>query len=90
MRGITEKAKVGEAFGAVKVKKRVIMMLKGQELRSDLFDEYGRERLTEQFGTLTLEGFGCEGFGPGLAAAGAVGQRLTGASPAASCVTARL
>jgi DNA-directed RNA polymerase subunit beta len=27
------------------VKKRVIMMLKGQELRSDLFDEYGRERL---------------------------------------------
>ncbi|HSV91888.1 MAG TPA: DNA mismatch repair protein MutS, partial [Desulfobacterales bacterium] len=32
----------------------------------------GRERLTEQFGTLTLEGFGCEGFGPGLAAAGAV------------------
>src|SRR5438477_7942810 len=27
------------------VKKRVIMMLKGQELRSDLFDEFGRERL---------------------------------------------
>ena len=30
------------------VKKRVIMMLKGQELRSDLFDEYGRERLLQE------------------------------------------
>ena len=30
------------------VKKRVIMMLKGQQLRSDLFDEYGRERLLEE------------------------------------------
>ena len=30
------------------VKKRVIMMLKGQELRSDLFDEYGRERLLKK------------------------------------------
>ena len=30
------------------VKKRVIMMLKGQELRSDLFDEYGRERLHQE------------------------------------------
>src|SRR6202158_2524919 len=27
------------------VKKRVVMMLKGQELRSDLFDAYGRERM---------------------------------------------
>ena len=32
----------------------------------------GRERLTGQFQTLNLEGFGCEGFGPGLCAAGAV------------------
>ena len=30
------------------VKKRVIMMLKGTELRSDLFDEYGRERLLKK------------------------------------------
>src|SRR4029078_9790124 len=30
------------------VKKRVIMMLKNQELRSDLFDEYGRERLPKK------------------------------------------
>ena len=30
------------------VKKRVIMMLKGQQLRSDLFDEYGRERLLKK------------------------------------------
>jgi DNA-directed RNA polymerase subunit beta len=36
------------------VKKRVIMMLKGQELRSDLFDEYGRERLHKK-GTLLGE-----------------------------------
>ena len=36
------------------VKKRVIMMLKGQELRSDLFDEYGRERLHKK-GTLLTE-----------------------------------
>jgi DNA-directed RNA polymerase subunit beta len=36
------------------VKKRVIMMLKGQELRSDLFDEYGRERLLKK-GTILAE-----------------------------------
>jgi len=32
----------------------------------------GRRRLNEHFGTATLEGFGCEGLGPGLGAAGAV------------------
>src|ERR1700736_2541895 len=37
------------------VKKRVIMMLKGQELRSDLFDEYGRERLHKKGTVLTPE-----------------------------------
>jgi DNA-directed RNA polymerase subunit beta len=37
------------------VKKRVIMMLKGQELRSDLFDEYGRERLLRKGTSLTEE-----------------------------------
>ncbi len=37
------------------VKKRVIMMLKGQELRSDLFDEYGRERLLRKGTALTQE-----------------------------------
>jgi DNA-directed RNA polymerase subunit beta len=37
------------------VKKRVIMMLKGQELRSDLFDEYGRERLHRKGTVLTQE-----------------------------------
>jgi DNA-directed RNA polymerase subunit beta len=37
------------------VKKRVIMMLKGQELRSDLFDEYGRERLMKKGTVLTQE-----------------------------------
>ena len=37
------------------VKKRVIMMLKGQELRSDLFDEYGRERLQRKGAVLTQE-----------------------------------
>jgi DNA-directed RNA polymerase subunit beta len=37
------------------VKKRVIMMLKGQELRSDLFDEYGRERLLRKGTQLTPE-----------------------------------
>ena len=37
------------------VKKRVIMMLKGQELRSDLFDEYGRERLLRKGTVLTEE-----------------------------------
>src|SRR5919201_1620375 len=37
------------------VKKRVIMMLKGQELRSDLFDEYGRERLHKKGTILTEE-----------------------------------
>ncbi len=35
------------------VKKRVIMMLKNQELRSDLFDEYGRERLHKKGTVLT-------------------------------------
>jgi len=35
------------------VKKRVIMMLKGQQLRSDLFDEYGRERLLKKGADLT-------------------------------------
>jgi DNA-directed RNA polymerase subunit beta len=35
------------------VKKRVMMMLKGQELRSDLFDEYGRERLLKKGTVLT-------------------------------------
>jgi DNA-directed RNA polymerase subunit beta len=37
------------------VKKRVIMMLKGQELRSDLFDEYGRERLLRKGTVLSDE-----------------------------------
>jgi DNA-directed RNA polymerase subunit beta len=37
------------------VKKRVIMMLKGQELRADLFDEYGRERLQRKGTVLTQE-----------------------------------
>jgi DNA-directed RNA polymerase subunit beta len=37
------------------VKKRVIMMLKGQELRADLFDEYGRERLHRKGTVLTQE-----------------------------------
>src|SRR6202790_303837 len=37
------------------VKKRVIMMLKGQELRTDLFDEYGRERLHKKGTILTQE-----------------------------------
>src|SRR6187399_3181395 len=37
------------------VKKRVVMMLKGQELRSDLFDEYGRERLHKKGTVLTPE-----------------------------------
>jgi DNA-directed RNA polymerase subunit beta len=37
------------------VKKRVIMMLKGQELRADLFDEYGRERLQKKGTVLTQE-----------------------------------
>jgi len=37
------------------VKKRVVMMLKGQELRSDLFDEYGRERLHKKGTVLTEE-----------------------------------
>ncbi len=35
------------------VKKRVIMMLKGQQLRADLFDEYGRERLLKKGTELT-------------------------------------
>ncbi|OLD56724.1 MAG: DNA-directed RNA polymerase subunit beta, partial [Acidobacteria bacterium 13_1_40CM_2_64_6] len=37
------------------VKKRVIMMLRGQQLRSDLFDEYGRERLLKKGTDLTSE-----------------------------------
>src|SRR3979490_12668 len=37
------------------VKKRVIQMLKGQQLRSDLFDEYGRERLLKKGTDLTDE-----------------------------------
>ena len=37
------------------VKKRVMMMLKGQQLRSDLFDEYGRERLHKKGTELTLD-----------------------------------
>src|SRR5213596_2852136 len=37
------------------VKKRVVMMLKGQQLRSDLFDEYGRERLLKKGTDLTQE-----------------------------------
>ncbi len=37
------------------VKKRVILMLRGQELRSDLFDEYGRERLLKKGTQLTQE-----------------------------------
>jgi DNA-directed RNA polymerase subunit beta len=36
------------------VKKRAMMMLRGQSLRSDLFDEYGRERLLRK-GTLLGE-----------------------------------
>jgi DNA-directed RNA polymerase subunit beta len=37
------------------VKKRVMMMLNGQELRSDLFDEYGRERLLKKGTVLTQD-----------------------------------
>jgi DNA-directed RNA polymerase subunit beta len=37
------------------IKKRVIMMLKGQQLRSDLFDEYGRERLLKKGTELTQD-----------------------------------
>ncbi len=37
------------------VKKRAIVMLKGQQLRSDLFDEYGRERLLRKGTELTEE-----------------------------------
>ena len=37
------------------VKKRVIMMLKGSELRADLFDEYGRERLQKKGTVLTQD-----------------------------------
>ena len=37
------------------VKKRVIMMLRGQQLRSDLFDEYGRERILKKGTELTPE-----------------------------------
>ncbi len=36
-------------------KKRVVMILKGQQLRSDLFDEYGRERLLKKGTELTPE-----------------------------------
>jgi DNA-directed RNA polymerase subunit beta len=35
------------------VKKRVVLMLRGQQLRSDLFDEYGRERLLKKGTELT-------------------------------------
>src|SRR5437016_11144524 len=37
------------------VKKRVILMLRNQQLRSDLFDEYGRERLMKKGTVLTEE-----------------------------------
>jgi len=37
------------------VKKRVLLMLKGQSLRADLFDEYGRERLLKKGTELTDE-----------------------------------
>jgi DNA-directed RNA polymerase subunit beta len=37
------------------IKKRVIVMLRGQQLRSDLFDEYGRERLLKKGTDLTQE-----------------------------------
>jgi DNA-directed RNA polymerase subunit beta len=37
------------------VKKRVIVMLRNQETRSDLFDEYGRERLLKKGTVLTQE-----------------------------------
>jgi DNA-directed RNA polymerase subunit beta len=37
------------------VKKRVLVMLRGQQLRSDLFDEYGRERLLKKGTDLTQE-----------------------------------
>src|SRR3954452_12512727 len=37
------------------VKKRVIMMLKGTELRADLYDEYGRERLQKKGTVLSQE-----------------------------------
>jgi DNA-directed RNA polymerase subunit beta len=37
------------------VKKRVVQMLNGQTLRSDLFDEYGRERLQKKGTVLTPE-----------------------------------
>ncbi len=37
------------------VKKRVLLMLKGNSLRSDLFDEYGRERLLKKGTELTEE-----------------------------------
>ena len=37
------------------VKKKVIVMLRGQQLRSDLFDEYGRERLLKKGADLTQD-----------------------------------
>ncbi|HEV3062380.1 MAG TPA: DNA-directed RNA polymerase subunit beta [Vicinamibacterales bacterium] len=37
------------------IKKRIVMMLNGQELRSDLFDEYGRERLLKKGTVLTQD-----------------------------------
>jgi DNA-directed RNA polymerase subunit beta len=37
------------------VKKRVIQMLKGQELRADLYDEYGRERVLKKGTVLTQD-----------------------------------
>jgi DNA-directed RNA polymerase subunit beta len=36
-------------------KKRVVQMLQGQTLRSDLFDEFGRERLVKKGAILTLD-----------------------------------
>ena len=37
------------------IKKRIVMMLNGQELRSDLFDEYGRDRLLKKGTVLTQD-----------------------------------
>ena len=37
------------------VKKRVVLMLKGQSLRADLFDDYGRERVLKKGTELTQE-----------------------------------
>jgi DNA-directed RNA polymerase subunit beta len=37
------------------VRKRVALMLRGQQLRSDLYDEYGRERMLKKGTELTVE-----------------------------------